>query len=59
MLIPAEPDLEGTLMNGLWILLGVAVFWVVAKTIGWSYARAQRSDLGSVSRRWLSEHHLE
>jgi hypothetical protein len=45
-------------MGGGWILLGLAVFGVIAKAIGWSHARAQRSDLGSVSRRWLAEQHF-
>jgi hypothetical protein len=31
---------------------------VIAKAIGWSYARAQRSDLGVVSRRWLTDRHF-
>jgi hypothetical protein len=44
-------------MSGVWILLGLAVFGVFAKAIGWSDARAQRSDLGFVSRRWLAEQH--
>jgi hypothetical protein len=45
-------------MTGGWILLGLTVFGVIATTIGSSYARAQRSDLGFVSRRWLAEQHL-
>jgi len=45
-------------MSGVWILLGLAVFSVVAKIIGWSDARA-RSDLGFVSRRWLAEQHFD
>ena len=45
-------------MSGAWILLGLAVFGVMAKTIGWLEARAQRSDLGFVSRRWLAEQHF-
>jgi hypothetical protein len=44
-------------MSGVWSLLGLAVFGVIAKMIGWSYARARPSDLGFVSRRWLAEHH--
>jgi hypothetical protein len=42
-------------MSGVWILAGLAVFGVIAKTIGWSDARAHRSALGFVSRRWLAE----
>jgi hypothetical protein len=38
------------------MLLGLAVFGMIAKTIGWFYAHGQRSDLGFVSRRWLAEH---
>jgi hypothetical protein len=45
-------------MSGGWILFGLAVFGVVVKAIGWSYARAQRADLGFVSRRWISEQHF-
>ena len=45
-------------MSGGWILLGFAVFGVIAKAIGWSSARAERSDLGFVSRRWLAEQHF-
>lgn len=45
-------------MSGVWSLLGLAVVGAIAKMIGWSYARARRSDLGSVSRRWLAEHHF-
>jgi hypothetical protein len=45
-------------MTNEWILLGLVVFGVIAKTIGWFYARAQRSDLGSVSRRWIAEQHF-
>jgi len=44
-------------MNGGWLLLGLTVLGV-ATTIGWSYARVQRSDLGYVSRRWLTEQHF-
>jgi hypothetical protein len=47
-------------MSGVWILLGLAaVFGVIAKTIRWSDARAQRSDLGFVSRRWLAGQHFD
>lgn len=45
-------------MSGVWSLLGLAVFGLIAKMIGWSYARGRRSDLGFVSRRWLAEHHF-
>jgi hypothetical protein len=45
-------------MSGVWSLLGLAVFGLIAKMIGWSYARARRSDLGFVSRRWLAEYHF-
>ncbi len=45
-------------MSGAWILLGLVVFGVMTKTIGWWEARAQRSDLGFVSRRWLAEQHF-
>ena len=41
-----------------WILLGLTVFGVIAKTIEWSSARGPRSDLGFVSRRWLAEQHF-
>jgi hypothetical protein len=44
-------------MSGVWILLGLAVLGVIVKTISWSYARAHQSDLGFVSRRWLTEQH--
>jgi hypothetical protein len=54
-----KPIEKGTLMSGGWILLGLAVFGVIAKAIGWFYARGQRSDLGRVSRRWLAEQHFE
>jgi hypothetical protein len=53
-----NPIEKGILMSGGWILLGLAVFGVVVKAIGWSYARAQRADLGFVSRRWISEQHF-
>jgi len=53
-----NPIEKGTLMTGGWILLGLVVFGVIAKTIGWFYARAERSDLGFVSRRWLAEQHF-
>ena len=46
-------------MTGGWILLGLAVFGVIAKTIGWFDARARQSDLGFVSRRWLAEQHFD
>jgi hypothetical protein len=45
-------------MSGGWIILGLTVFAVIATTIGWSYARVQRADLGFVSRRWLAEQHF-
>jgi hypothetical protein len=45
-------------MSGVWIFVGLAVFGVIAKAIGWSHARGQRYDLGYVSRRWLAEQHL-
>src|SRR5437867_10241394 len=48
-----------TFMSGVWILLGLTVFGVIAMTIGWSDARARRSDLGFVSRRWLAEQHFD
>jgi len=54
----AKPIDKGTLMTSRWILLGLAVAGAIAKTIGWSHARARRSDLGFVSRRWLTEHHF-
>jgi len=57
LFLPFETPNEGTLMSG-WILLGFGVCGVIAKAIGWSYARAKRSDLGSVSRRWLAEQHF-
>jgi hypothetical protein len=53
-----NPIEKGTLMSGGWILLGLAVFGVVVKAIGWCCARAQRVDLGFVSRRWISEQHF-
>jgi hypothetical protein len=43
-------------MSGAWSLLGLAVFGMIAKMIGRSYAGARRTDLGSVSRQWLAEH---
>jgi len=46
-------------MDVVWILLGLAVFEAVAITIGRSYARAHRSNLGFVSRQWLTEHNLD
>ena len=49
---------KGTLMNSGWILLGLAVCGLIAKAIGWSFGRTRRSDLGSVSRRWLVEQHF-
>ena len=58
MLDISNPIEKGILMSGGWILLGLAVFGVVVKAIGWSYARAQRADLGFVSRRWISEQHF-
>jgi hypothetical protein len=54
----AELDREGPFMNGVWSLLGLAVFGLIAKMIGWSYVRARRSGLGFVSRRWLAEHNF-
>jgi hypothetical protein len=45
-------------MNGLGTLLWLTVFVVIAKTIGWSHARAHRADLGCVSREWLAEQHF-
>jgi hypothetical protein len=52
------PELRGSSqrVNGVWSLLALAVVGVIGKAIGWSYARARRSDLGFVSRRWLAEH---
>jgi hypothetical protein len=45
-------------MSGGWITLGLGVCGVIATAIGWSHARAQKSDLGFVSRRWLAEQHF-
>jgi hypothetical protein len=45
-------------MSGGWIVLGLTVLGVIATSIGRSYTRAQRSDLGYVSRRWLAEQHF-
>jgi hypothetical protein len=45
-------------MTGGWILLGLTALGVVATAIGWSHTRAQQSDLGYVSRRWLAEQHF-
>jgi hypothetical protein len=45
-------------MSGGWIVLGLTVLGVIATTIGRSYMRARRSDLGYVSRRWLAEQHF-
>jgi len=49
---------EALLMSGGWIFLGLTALGVIATTIGWSRARAERSDLGYVSRRWLAEQHF-
>jgi hypothetical protein len=45
-------------MSGGWTLLALTVFGLIAKAIGWSYARARQPDLGFVSRRWLAEQHF-
>jgi hypothetical protein len=42
-------------MGGIWVLVALAVFGVIAKTIGWW---GHRSDLGFVSRHWLAERHF-
>jgi hypothetical protein len=59
MLDIAESGLkEEPLMSGSWIFLGLTALGVIATTIGWSHVRAERSDLGYVSRRWLAEQHF-
>lgn len=45
-------------MSEVWILVGLAVVGVIARAIGCAYARAHRSELGFVSRRWLTERHF-
>jgi hypothetical protein len=45
-------------MIGGSIVLGLVLLGAIAKAIGWSRAHAQPPDLGSVSRRWLAEHHF-
>lgn len=45
-------------MRAVRSFLGLAMFGVIAKMVGWSNARTRRPDLGFVSRRWLAEHFL-
>jgi hypothetical protein len=52
-----EPYKEPS-MSGVWILLGLAVLAMIVGTAGWVHGRADRSNLGFVSARWLSEQRL-
>lgn len=46
-------------MSGVWVLLGLAVLaMIIVRTAGWSKVRADRSNLGFVSARWLAEQRL-
>jgi hypothetical protein len=45
-------------MIGVWVLLGLAVLAMIVRTVGWSQRRADRSNLGYVSARWLAEQRL-
>jgi len=45
-------------MNALWIILGLGIFAVLAKAIGWSLGHNQQPDLGFVSHQWIAEHRL-
>jgi len=45
-------------MSGVWVLLGLGVLAMIVKTAGWSHGRADRSNLGFVSARWLAEQRL-
>jgi hypothetical protein len=42
----------------MWILLGLGVLAMIVRSAGWSYGRADRSNLGFVSQRWLAEQRL-
>jgi hypothetical protein len=53
-----NPIEKETFMSGIWVLVALAVFGVIATTIGWWDTRAQRSELGFVSRQWLAEQHF-
>ena len=46
-------------MSGVGIFLGVVALGVIAKTIWKSYSRDQKTDLGSVSDRWLAERRMD
>lgn len=45
-------------MNGAWIILGLAVFGAIAAMNRWSHGRGRRPDLGFVSQQWVAEHRL-
>jgi hypothetical protein len=45
-------------MSGVWVLLGLAVVAMIGRTLGWSYRRGNRANLGFVSERWLAEQRL-
>jgi len=45
-------------MSGVWVLLGLAVLAMIVTTAGWFQGRADRSNLGFVSARWLAEQRL-
>jgi hypothetical protein len=42
----------------VWVLLGLGVLAMIVRTAGWSHGRADRSNLGFVSARWLAEQRL-
>ena len=50
-----ERDLS---MNVVWIVVGIGIFGVLAKWIGWPHERGGPSELGFVSQQWLAEHRL-
>lgn len=45
-------------MNALWMVLGVGLFGLIARTVGWSRGRRRPADLGFVSHQWLAEYRL-
>lgn len=45
-------------MSGVWVLLGLGMLAVIARTIGWRAGRTERSGRGFVSRRWVAEQRL-
>ena len=45
-------------MNGVWIILGLAVLVTIVARFAWSAKRGRQSDPGAVSQQWVAEHRL-